>query len=184
MNLQKLFQIQKQLDDRIVKEHGLEGQDLLDKKILALQVELGELANEQRSWKFWSHDQRTKGQDNYLEYRPVDQGGNHWVNRNPLLEEYVDCLHFILSVGLELQIPDEWVVNNIAKELTEKEMDIERQFIAFNQYLKINIDPHDWFDILGLFIGLGEMLGFTWEQIEQAYLDKNKINHERQANGY
>nr|QRZ17779.1 dUTP diphosphatase [Virgibacillus sp. AGTR] len=34
------------------------------------------------------------------------------------------------------------------------------------------------------FIRLGEMLGFTTEQIEQAYLDKNKVNHERQANDY
>ncbi|GAA0415215.1 hypothetical protein GCM10008934_02680 [Virgibacillus salarius] len=46
MNLDKLFPIQKELDTRIEREKGLEGQDLLDKKILALQVELGELANE------------------------------------------------------------------------------------------------------------------------------------------
>ncbi|PAE14433.1 hypothetical protein CHH91_19570, partial [Virgibacillus sp. 7505] len=25
---------------------------------------------------------------------------------------------------------------------------------------------------------------FSWEEIEAAYLSKNKINHERQANGY
>jgi len=39
MNLTELFQIQGKLDERIIKQHGLEGQDLLDKKILALQVE-------------------------------------------------------------------------------------------------------------------------------------------------
>lgn len=39
MNLEKLFATQKKLDERIVKEKGLQGQDLLDKKILALQVE-------------------------------------------------------------------------------------------------------------------------------------------------
>src|SRR5699024_12342750 len=37
---------------------------------------------------------------------------------------------------------------------------------------------------LELFLKLGEMLGFTWEQIEESYFAKNKINHERQANGY
>src|SRR5699024_36830 len=38
-----------------------------------------------------------------------------------------------------------------------------------------------WF----LFIAIG-LIGFdfSWEQIFQAYVDKNKINHERQKNGY
>ncbi len=57
MNWELLFQSQKQLDDHIEKEKGLQGQDLLDKKILALQVELGELANEWRWFKFWSNNQ-------------------------------------------------------------------------------------------------------------------------------
>lgn len=39
MDLSKLFETQKRLDKRIVEEKGLEGQDLLDKKILALQVD-------------------------------------------------------------------------------------------------------------------------------------------------
>lgn len=39
MNLEKMLAAQKKLDERIVKEKGLQGQDLLDKKILALQVE-------------------------------------------------------------------------------------------------------------------------------------------------
>lgn len=34
------------------------------------------------------------------------------------------------------------------------------------------------------FILLGEMLGFTWSQIEQGYYDKNQINIERQNAGY
>ena len=41
MNLQPLFETQAKLDKRIVEKKGLQGQDLLDKKILALQVELG-----------------------------------------------------------------------------------------------------------------------------------------------
>lgn len=49
MNLSKLFEMQKELDEHIEKEHPREpGEDRLAKKILALQVELGELANE---WK-------------------------------------------------------------------------------------------------------------------------------------
>lgn len=60
MNLTKLFEMQRELDARIVKEKGLEGKDLLPQKILALQVELGECANEWRGFKFWSNRQTPK----------------------------------------------------------------------------------------------------------------------------
>jgi dimeric dUTPase (all-alpha-NTP-PPase superfamily) len=46
----------------------------------------------------------------------------------------------------------------------------------------INGDIYDL--IFSGFLGLGQMLGFTWEQIEAAYLQKNAINHERQESGY
>lgn len=59
MNLQKLFQMQKELDEHIDKEHPPKpGEDRLEKKILALQVELGECANKWRGFKYWSHDQK------------------------------------------------------------------------------------------------------------------------------
>lgn len=84
MNLTKLFEAQKVVRKKIIETNGLEGQDLVQNLILALRVELGELANEQRSWKHWSKD------------------------RNPriakLLEEYADCLSFALELALELGI--------------------------------------------------------------------------------
>ncbi|MBE2947115.1 dUTPase, partial [Anoxybacillus flavithermus] len=45
MDLSKLFEMQRELDERIVREKGLDGQNLLPNKVLALQVELAELAN-------------------------------------------------------------------------------------------------------------------------------------------
>src|SRR5690625_410126 len=87
MNLNELFNIQAKLDERIEKEHGLEGQDLLDKKILALQVELGELANEQRSWKFWSKDQEpTKKKNVYLECGACEGSGIDECKSDEILE--------------------------------------------------------------------------------------------------
>ena len=47
MNLQKLYALQKELDSRIVSEHNLQSENLIQRK-LALQVEIGELANETR----------------------------------------------------------------------------------------------------------------------------------------
>src|SRR5690554_5668076 len=123
MRLKKLFDIQRKLDERIVEKHGLQGEDLLDKKILALQVELGELANEWRVFKFWSDDQEPRTTSKCRKCLGEGKGyffGRRWTgnketcitcggtgineNENPLLEEYVDCLHFILSIGLERKV--------------------------------------------------------------------------------
>ena len=216
MNLQPLFETQAKLDKRIVEKKGLQGQDLLDKKILALQVELGELANEHRGFKFWSEDQepRTYGfdDDKDCEYcngtgtvrgHPSDIGyscpdceGSGFMHYNPLLEEYVDCLHFILSIGNDLGITHE----NICVEddltginATETFNILFSHVSGLHTLLDVNLpatvtdeDIKDvYHDIFECFIGLGEAdLGFTWEEIEQAYFEKNKINHERQANGY
>lgn len=204
MNLQELFKIQAKLDERIIQEHGLEGQNLLDKKILALQVELGELGQNWRGFKFWSTDKEPRTEvstgiclhcsgtgnefydDETMEWEDCPYCEDGEIVKNPLLEEYVDCLHFILSIGLELNYADAevWVV----QEKIIVNQFIELQGKAYNiQFLKrvsgdVGIESYE--NLIAYFIGLGEMLGFTWEQIEQAYMDKNKINHERQNTGY
>lgn len=202
MNLTKLFETQKVLDERIVQEKGLEGQDLLPQKILALQVELGELANEWRGFKFWSEDREPRtnaavkcekcdglgiirGDYGFTLCDKCNEGVKSMSN--PLLEEYVDCLHFILSVGLEYGCEDvrpairKTVVNFKGDELTAQFNEIMyrvgNQPFAASKNVEYQI-------LLGCFLGLGEMLGFTWEQVSDAYMLKNKINHERQATGY
>ncbi|MCR6096886.1 dUTP diphosphatase [Salipaludibacillus agaradhaerens] len=187
MNLDELFAMQRELDTDIVKRKGLEGQDLLTNKILALQVELGELANEWRGFKFWSEDKepRTLGFGKMLE-----DGIEIPCYVNPLLEEYVDCLHFILSIGLDLG----------KDESPEFELDINfkaydvlgffSECFAGTTEVNVCLEHHDenlgyFFEYtLQAFIRLGEKLGFTWEKVVQAYKEKNKINFERQANGY
>ena len=208
MNLQKLFEMQAKLDAHIEQEHPVqEGEDRLAKKILALQVELGELANCWRGFKFWSHDQEPRIKD----YKQIkckwcngsgDDGtgicpdckssGDVYKEYNPLLEEYVDCLHFILSIGLELEITaieidsgythedpsatfvelfgDAWELFNFRK-IHDK----------LSKFIQIGIYER----MFNRFIGIGEEhLGFTWDEIEQGYLEKNRINHERQLSNY
>lgn len=207
MNLSKLFEAQKKLDDRIVKEKGLEGQDLLDKKILALLVELGELANEWRGFKFWSENQNPNTKErvtdncrsyNGLGFIDAPQGRLNchclFLYKNPLLEEYVDCLHFILSIGLDINVN----CDDIAKPSEIMSNASKNQIVSDFLYLywevcdiAVNLKSQDseffkyyYENMCYKFLKLGNALGFTRKQIEQAYYQKNKINHERQDGGY
>ncbi|MGP9074759.1 dUTP diphosphatase [Geobacillus thermodenitrificans subsp. calidus] len=211
MNLQKLFEMQRQLDEHIEKEHPRqEGEDRLAKKILALFVELGELANEHRGFKYWSNDQEPRtveycpscGGSGFVEYfDPFDvQGhiqdqcmyceGDGTTGRTPLLEEFADGLHFLLSIGNDINM-NEVYEDYEPKPLYFGDGDILGQFIVvydwinslyFHRHEDVNGEIYDL--VFAYFLGLGEMLGFTWEQIEEAYMRKNAINHERQNNGY
>jgi dimeric dUTPase (all-alpha-NTP-PPase superfamily) len=214
LNLNKLFELQAKLDERIYKEHPpKEGEDRLAEKILALQVELGELAQNWRGFKYWSNDQEPRttakcemcdglGNDIYFTgsydngtlqecSEPCEycDGTGDDDSKNPLLEEYVDCLHFLLSIGLELE------TTNIVIDSDYTGADTTETFIfAFETVIELANSIRDgnksyiyqvYEELFNLFVSLGEKyLGFSWEQVEQAYLAKNKINHERQESGY
>jgi dimeric dUTPase (all-alpha-NTP-PPase superfamily) len=159
MDLTKLFETQKILRDRI----NYNEPDRFNKLVLSLLVELGECANEWRGFKFWSKDQK---------------------QRKSTLEEYVDILHFVLELGLELGQTKRY------KYYTDAylEESITDQFRAVFYLASVGVYPEypeEWFNpLFAAFVSLGKMLGFTWEEVEQAYMEKNRINHERQSNGY
>ncbi|SEQ22868.1 Dimeric dUTPase, all-alpha-NTP-PPase (MazG) superfamily [Virgibacillus subterraneus] len=205
MNLTKLFDIQKVLDNRIIEEHKLQGQELLDKKILALQVELGELANEWRGFKFWKVNKEPRdkniechacngngGFDHEEYYDPCiycDATGIQ--EKNPLLEEYVDGIHFLLSIGLELNYDytpmPSFFPNNLVTLFTEVNFKAAELYCLiyanrFKKNDKVVLDSYQ--DLFDEYLIIGQILGFTEEQVLNAYLDKNKINHERQDNAY
>jgi len=192
MNLIELFETQSKLDARIVEEKGLQERDLLPEKVLALLTELGELANEWRGFKFWSNDQESR---NHLEkYETMDGHNFYAAHRNPLLEEYVDNLHFILSLGLELHpkvAHMEWAkdyegyVDNPSHLIrTASTTDV---FTALYKRVVVFMDSQeltDYAKLFYLFFTLGRKLDFTLDQIETAYYLKNEINHERQNTNY
>lgn len=161
MNLRKLFDLQKELDIRILSEHNLNDKTIFTQKALALQVEIGELANETRCFKYWS----TKGPS----------------EKHIILEEFVDCLHFILSIGLDKNYDD------IEIKSSDYLIDITEQFLALfidvNDFL-ICTSKDNYITLFEDFLTLGNTLGFTNEEIMDGYLRKNSINHERQATGY
>ncbi|MBY8913283.1 dUTP diphosphatase [Bacillus sp. YC2] len=203
MNLQKMFEMQKVLDDRIIKEKRLEGQDLLPNLILALQVELAECANEWRGFKHWSNNQQpnlTKkvncvdcygsGDKNVRLLAtprvtcPVCHGSGKVIDSYPLLEEYVDCLHFILSIGNRLDYNDSETINIILSKYLNIRGILNPKWLFSSLISTVAFTRQNYINLFINFFTLGKRLGFTIEQIEAAYMDKNAVNHQRQQEGY
>ncbi|WP_277547618.1 dUTP diphosphatase [Brevibacillus laterosporus] len=210
ISLETLFEKQKQLDDYIIKKKGLDTlpkQELLNNTVLALQVEICELANEWRGFKHWSEDREPKSGYEALIDCDKCSGRGFWFNgprvlcekcnhsgkvTNPLLEEYVDCLHFFLSIARQLGLSTD--------DLYAWEDQLEGQTTILLTELLMNVGqiigdqifankPKDVFQhrrehfraSLFIFYNLGEQrLGISYEDMVQAYLDKWKINIQRQ----
>ncbi|QNP18248.1 dUTP diphosphatase (plasmid) [Bacillus pumilus] len=220
MNLEKMFKMQTELDRRIIKEKGLEGQDLLPNTYAALITELGEFANEGRWFKHWSDDQQPKterlidcsacngtGDMNYqrIAEDAEGSGGHEYIKceechgegtegiKNPLLEEYADCLHFFLSIAikkgwhlylLEESIEDfqrEGFEGGLSGAFLKMQWHLLNSQMFSDEYTKESNFRLAWW----LFIAIGIVgFGFTLDQIEAAYMDKNAVNHQRQQEGY
>lgn len=161
INWSKLFTLQHELDSRIMKEHQLTG-EFLSERLLALQVEVGELANETRCFKYWS-------------VKPPSE-------RSEILEEYVDGIHFILSLGLTLGFQ---TYTPTSSERNEESI-VEQFLTIYNCISQLHADQsaETYVALFTEYITLGAMLGFTEHDIEVAYLEKNVVNHERQDQGY
>ena len=195
-----LFELQKKLDAHIIKNKELEGIDKFPAKVLAALVEIGENANEQRSWKYWSNDQEPRNFEWHGDCKICKGSGvnDKWLScencagtgdgyKNPLLEELVDVLHFKLSLGNSLSVDFE----RVDKLPFGKEPTLEKQYntlFYLVSHLGVFEDKlmltHYFYLSFSYFLGLTEMLGFTWNEVVEAYQVKNKVNHDRQENGY
>lgn len=163
VNWTKLFEMQNQLDEYIAKTQNIEANDeLFTKKILALLVELGELANETRCFKFWSTKKSSE--------------------REIVLEEYVDGIHFILSLGISKNFtitPQETrEIHN--DNLTKQFLDVFAKGINFKQ----TTNQNTYNELVNAYLSLGYLLGFDPADIETAYVEKNEVNFARQDQGY
>lgn len=173
-----LLKIQRELDETIESNHGLTGANLIPYKLLAFQVELGELANETRCFKFWSK-------------KPASA-------KDIILEEYVDGLHFLMSLGLDSghepsaefwRVVDQLMtgtkeeLSNIADHNAKQTAAFQKVFKALTAYNAEHTLPV-YKQLFADFLVLGDVLGFSIEQMVEAYLEKNKVNYERQEQGY
>jgi dimeric dUTPase (all-alpha-NTP-PPase superfamily) len=163
MQLEKLFNMQQGLDQHIEESHGLKNEDLFNRKVLALLVEIGELANETRCFKFWS-------------VKPSSE-------KDVILEEFVDGVHFILSLGIECGFHE----RPLAIKDNPSTLSVTEQFLAIYEKVSLFKESKSLNDFIILFeayLQLASLLGMTYEEIEQAYFQKNEVNYQRQQNNY
>lgn len=205
MNLNSLFSRQEKLDNYIVKEKGLEGIDLLPRKTVALICELYECINEARFFKFWSEDTKPRTEficdlcDGSEEISRetsfgTPEGGfdvfevdvncpvceDIDVDINPLLEEYVDTIHFTLSIANDLGVHEH-------KYIETEPQDLNKLVLGITNLATIIPTSREQYHVKSLLnniILLGYQLGFTEQDIITAYHDKNKENYARQKSGY
>ena len=160
MEFIELFDMQRALDKFIEETQNI-NKDVFNEKGLALLVELGELANETRCFKFWS----TKGPS----------------EKSVILEEFVDSIHFMLSLGYMRDFTlEEWPVVQQEADLTQAFIDATQTVLTFLQQQTESNYKAIWQQ----YSLIAYNLGFTVEDIIEAYKEKNEKNYERQRNGY
>lgn len=167
MNFKNLFETQKKFDELVKNKFKVTDQEIWLYQIQAFLTELGETSNEWKGFKYWSNDQSPR---NY-----------------PLLEEYADGLHVLISIGLMMGYNHETITGKIPYPISKKKYSKDKINLHFlniyNYALKLRFD--DYYIILfRLYVELSSMLGFTWGQVEQAFYTKNTINHKRQKENY
>src|SRR5699024_26984 len=135
--------------------------DNFEAKHLAVLVELAELANETRCFKFWS----------------IKPGSDRAV----IIEEFVDNVHFILSLSIEKAYRFEAKgLENVTVTQTEQFTNTFAACVHFKQEPTKN----NYVQLFTDYLQLGSLLGFNEAEIQEAYFKKNKINYERQNQGY
>ena len=163
--IRKMLKMQAKLDEAIMKEYGLDEIDE-EKLNMAILDEVGELTHELKAnWCWWKKSQA-----------PVDN--------EKVLGELVDIWHFILSwqnhfingeKGIEYTCTFKRNSKNILSLMRNNEFGLT---VAFS-------DLVSWkWNKLERATAITEYLGFTIEDVYQAYCGKNKINYQRLKEGY
>ena len=161
LDLEKLYSYQANLDEEIALKHNVNYESTFSRRLLALLVELSELANETRSFKYWSN-------------KKVGE-------RDRILDEYADGLHFSLSLGIYLK------TNKFKYELHKSDEDLSKQFLNLYSLaiaLKDNYDLAHYIAFMEHYLNLALSLDMIEEDIINSYLNKLKINHIRQETNY
>lgn len=166
--LQEMLKMQDKLDTYIRKKNDIANDiDLTQNIYIALKTELHEFINEIEFFKHWK---KNKGKEH-------------------ILEEGVDCLHFILSlmnlneydVQEDLEITDKQLEHMSNKSMNELYIMIDSLLV--DTYMMCSFKEMLGSILVGLMIML-DRCGYTGDDMYNAYIEKNKVNVERQNNAY
>lgn len=157
MNFKRLLKIQKGLDKHIGESKGLDMSAHVVDRNVALMIEFNEFLNEvPELFKYWS---------------------NKKMDRDKALEEYVDGIHFLLSLANDLGVE--------GYEYTEPDVEgMSNLILTINGKISRLLETKDFESLMNDFLYLGYYLGFTDTDIEEHYEEKNKENYARQDRGY
>ena len=161
IDLSKLYIKQAELDQRIANNHHVTYASTRERRILALLVEIGEFANATRCFKYWSN-KKSEPQD-------------------IVLDEYVDGLHFFLSLGIDINVSKKkYNYTKRADNLTKQVLETYRLASIFYK----NQDEKSYIKAFQAFINIVPLLKVRWTTIEKAYYKKLGENYSRQDNNY
>ena len=161
LDLTPLYSLQKDLDAEIAEKHSVTYESTFQRRLLAFLVEVGEFANETRCFKYWS----------YKEPSPLEV----------VLEEYVDGLHFLLSLGIPLG------VSSYTVKLEKKKGDLTSALLdcyGLAYRLKEGYCLGNYIPLLEEYLAILPLLGANGESLIEAYRKKMAENHRRQATHY
>ena len=161
IELEPLFQAQAKLDATIAENHNITYKTTRHRRLMACLVEIGELANATRCFKYWSN----KGPE-------AD---------DIILDEYADGLHFFLSLGIDIQ------TSKRSYNVTKHEDNTTDQFLMIYHRLdefRKKQDDTSYIRAFQAFLNLLPLLGYKWKQLEEAYYKKLGVNYNRQETNY
>lgn len=167
----ELAGMQKVLDNDILAAKELIMGDTILKRLVAAIVELGEYANEERFFKFWSNKTASE--------------------KDIRVDEYVDVLHFLLSMmnyyNVKIDDMTIWEANYDAT-ITPYQLNLTQIWLgtvgAFLDLGFITDAKENFARAFNLYFLLGERCGLNWEDVYDGYKKKNVVNFERLASGY
>lgn len=162
-DLSSLIKKQTLLDQTYFKEMKCSYAATAKKRKLAIIVEISELANEIRFFKFWSK-------------KPASSS-------EIILSELVDVLHFALTFIIQY---DGKIKYQFSQKLKTKlnSNELTQKFLELVNYANMINDAKSASLFVKQFLKLCFQLNFTKKQILEAYDLKNKINFQRIDNNY
>ncbi|MFI3604978.1 dUTP diphosphatase [Vagococcus fluvialis] len=202
MNFKKLQAMQLELDNSILSaKPQMTAEERFNKTLVALSVEVSEVANCAEHFKFWKDNKGKVDGDKFemtgilIGGKPVyfDNVNKQEVKRNQahkltLVEEASDCLHFILSlanqIGYEIdghynELEETETIESVFLNLVFQITLLQRYGVVYSKADEVTLQCviNNYFQYIG-------KLGITTQELEQAYYEKNEENYRRLREGY